>query len=51
VTWQPIVLIGVAGFLVGGVAASWKSSKVLAGVLAVLAIALAVGGVLWIVGE
>ena len=47
-TWQPIVLFGFAGLLVGGVISSWKNSKLFAGILAVLAVALAVGGVLWV---
>ena len=50
-TWQPIVLIGFGGFLIGGVAAAWKSSRVVAGVLALFALLLIAGGVLWIVGE
>jgi hypothetical protein len=50
-TWQPIVLLGFAGLLLGGVFATWKDSRVLAAVLAVLAAALAVGGVLWVLGE
>ena len=50
-TWQPILLIGLAGFLVGGVAAAWKAeARIVAAVLGVLALALAAGGVLWLLG-
>lgn len=51
-TWQPVLLLGFAGLLVGGVISAWKNdSRVLAGVLAVLAAALTAGGVLWVLGE
>ena len=50
-TWQPLLLFAFAGLLVGGVLATWKDSRVLAAVLAVLAVGLTVGGVLWVVGE
>ncbi len=49
-TWQPILLFGFAGLLLGGVFSVWKSSRVFASVLAVLCVALAVGGVLWVLG-
>lgn len=38
-----VILIAVAGFLIGGVYTTWKTAKVMAGVLG-LAAALAVGG-------
>lgn len=38
-----VVLIAVAGFLIGGVYTTWKTAKVMAGVLGVAAV-LAVGG-------
>lgn len=48
-TWQPIVLFGVGGILVGGAASAWKAdSRILAGLLAVVAVALVIGGVLWL---
>jgi hypothetical protein len=43
-----VILLGVAGFLAGGVYATWKSARSLAVVLGVAA-AVAVGGaVLWL---
>ncbi|HEV7906927.1 MAG TPA: hypothetical protein VGP03_02185 [Pseudonocardiaceae bacterium] len=43
-----IGLLALAGFLIGGVYTTWKTAKIMAGVLAVLA-AVAVGGaVLWL---
>ena len=51
-TWQPVLLLGFAGLLVGGVISAWRNgAKMLAGVLSVLATALIVGGVLWVLGE
>lgn len=38
-----VVLIAVAGFLIGGVYTTWKTAKVMAGVLGLAAV-LAVGG-------
>lgn len=38
-----IGLLAVAGFLIGGVYTTWKTAKVMAGVLAVAAV-LAIGG-------
>ena len=46
--FAPLVLFAVAGFLVGGVAAMWKTAKVMAAVLAVLAVLAAAGGVAWL---
>jgi hypothetical protein len=43
-----IILLGVAGFLVGGVYATWKTAKLVAVVLAVVAAAAIVGGIAWI---
>lgn len=45
-----IVLIGLGGFLIGGVLAFWSKSKVAAVVFAVFAAACIVGGILWLVG-
>lgn len=51
-TWQPVLLLGFAGLLLGGVISAWKNdAKVVAGVLAVLTLALTTGGVLWVLGE
>ncbi|WP_243793336.1 hypothetical protein [Saccharopolyspora gloriosae] len=44
----PIVLLAVAGFLVGGVAAMWKTARVMAVVLGVLAALAAAGGIAWL---
>ncbi|AHI00418.1 hypothetical protein GCM10010174_64960 [Kutzneria viridogrisea] len=47
--WITVGLLAVAGFLVGGVYTTWKTAKVMAVILGVLA-ALAVGGaVAWYV--
>lgn len=51
-TWQPVLLLGFAGLLLGGVISAWKNdAKVVSAVLAVLTVALTVGGVLWVLGE
>jgi hypothetical protein len=51
VTWQPIVLLGFAGLLLGGVISTWKNdARVLSVVLAVMTVALTVGGVAWVLG-
>ena len=50
-TWQPIVLFAFAGLLFGGVLSTWKNSKIFAGILALLTLGLAVGGVLWVLSE
>ena len=44
----PLVLLAVAGFLVGGVGALWRTSRVLAVVLGVLAALAAAGGIAWL---
>lgn len=44
----PIVLLAVAGFLVGGVVAMWKTTRVMAVVLGVLAALAAGGGIAWL---
>jgi len=44
-----VLLLALGGFLVGGVYSTWKTAKVLAGLLAVAAL-LAVGGAIaWLV--
>ena len=45
----PVFLLAVAGFLAGGAYTSWKSSRVFAVVLAVLAALAVAGGVAWLV--
>lgn len=42
-----IVLIGVAGLLIGGVFATWKTAKLMAGLLLVLAVLAGVGALVW----
>jgi hypothetical protein len=44
-----IGLLAVAGFLVGGVYATWKSARMLAVLLLLAAILAVVGGILWLV--
>ncbi|MDR7300525.1 hypothetical protein [Haloactinomyces albus] len=46
--YLPIILLAVAGFLVGGVYAIWKTAKLFALLLAVLAVLAAAGGLLWL---
>ncbi len=47
----PILLIGLGGFLIGGVVALWRKSLPAAVLLGVFAVACVVGGVLWLTGE
>lgn len=47
--WQPLLLLAIAGFLVGGVVALWRNdSKIGAVVLGIIAAAFATGGVVWL---
>jgi hypothetical protein len=48
-TWLAIVLLGIGGFLVGGVVSLWNTSRGAAVVCAVLAAAAIAGGVLWLI--
>ena len=45
--YLPIILLGVAGFLAGGVYATWKTARIMAVVLAVAAVMAVVGGIGW----
>ncbi|GAA0520547.1 hypothetical protein GCM10011581_10870 [Saccharopolyspora subtropica] len=47
--YLPIVLLAVAGFLVGGVYATWKTARGCAILLAVAAVMAIVGGIGWMV--
>ena len=47
----PILLIGVGGFLIGGVVSVRKRSVPAAVVLGIFAAGCVVGGVLWLVGS
>src|SRR5690606_9027099 len=44
----PILLLGLAGFLSGGVYVTWRNSRALSVVLAVLALLALAGGVTWL---
>jgi len=47
--WPPILLLGLAGFLVGGVIAAWRAdARITATILAILAVGAVVGGVMWL---
>jgi len=50
VNWLPILLIGLGGFLIGGVVSFWNKSRVAAVVLAVFAAGCIAGGLLWLAG-
>jgi hypothetical protein len=43
-----ILLLGLAGFLVGGVYTTWKTAKAMAVLLLVLALLAVGGGILWL---
>ncbi len=45
--WVAVLLLGLAGFLVGGVYATWRSSRVVAAVLGAAAVLAAAGGIAW----
>ena len=44
-----ILLIGLAGFLIGGVYTTWKTARTMAIVLLVAAVLAAGGGIAWLV--
>lgn len=48
-SWVGVALLALAGFLLGGVASVWRTSRLLAGVLGVGAALAAAGGVAWLV--
>lgn len=48
--WVGVLLLGVAGFLVGGVYTTWKNSRGLAVALGAGALLAAGGGVAWLIG-
>ena len=52
-TWPPILLLGVAGFLVGGVIAAYRNGAKVRSPWssALLAVAAAIGGVVWLLPE
>jgi hypothetical protein len=49
VSFLPIVLIGIGGFLIGGVVSFWTKSRRIAIVLALLAALCIAGGILWLI--
>ncbi|MBE9374219.1 hypothetical protein IQ251_07140 [Saccharopolyspora sp. HNM0983] len=44
----PIILLGLAGFLLGGVYATWKTARGLAVLLAAAAVLAVAGGIGWL---
>lgn len=44
----PVFLLAVAGFLAGGAYTAWKTARVFAVVLAVIAVVALAGGVAWL---
>jgi hypothetical protein len=48
VTWVGLVLLAVAGFLLGGVASVWRTSRLLAGTLGVAAALATAAGIAWL---
>jgi hypothetical protein len=48
VNWLPVLLIGLGGFLVGGVLATRKTNPTVAVIIAVFAVGCVVGGILWL---
>ena len=47
-SWVGLVLLSVAGFLLGGVASVWRTSRLLAGTLGVAAALATAAGVAWL---
>lgn len=48
--WQPLVLLGLAGFLAGGTVSSYRrGSRRTAVVLGLISLFFLVGGVLWLI--
>lgn len=47
-SWVGLVLLAVAGFLLGGVASVWRTSRLLAGTLGVAAALATAAGVAWL---
>ena len=46
----PVLLIGVGGFLIGGVISLWNKSRLAAVLLALFSAGCILGGVLWLMG-
>ncbi|RCW43231.1 hypothetical protein DFQ14_107120 [Halopolyspora algeriensis] len=46
--YLPILLLALAGFLIGGVYVTWKTAKLLAALLGIAAVVALAGGILWL---
>ena len=46
-SWVGLLLLALAGFLVGGMVSTWRSSRLLAVLLAIGAVLATAGGVTW----
>lgn len=46
--YLPIILLAVAGFLIGGVYVTWKTAKLLSVLLGAAAVVALAGGLLWL---
>ncbi len=45
----PIVLIGIGGFLIGGVVSFWNKSRAVAMIFALLSALCIAGGIVWLI--
>jgi hypothetical protein len=48
VSWVGLVLLALAGFLLGGVASLWRTSRLLAAILGIAAALATAAGVVWL---
>jgi len=48
VSWVGVVLLAVAGFLLGGVTSVWRTSRLLAGTLGIAAALATAAGIAWL---
>ncbi|HJT04605.1 MAG TPA: hypothetical protein VJ757_13420 [Pseudonocardiaceae bacterium] len=47
-SWVGVVLLAVAGFLLGGVTSVWRTSRLLAGTLGIAAALATAAGIAWL---
>ncbi|MGH3793994.1 MAG: hypothetical protein ACRDSP_03810 [Pseudonocardiaceae bacterium] len=47
-SWVGVVLLALAGFLLGGVVSAWRTSRPMVVILGVFAVLAAAGGVAWL---
>ncbi|HZS22822.1 MAG TPA: hypothetical protein VFA63_17775 [Pseudonocardiaceae bacterium] len=47
-SWVGLVLLALAGFLLGGVTSLWRTSRLLAGILGIAAALATAAGVVWL---